>query len=82
MTPYSDSRDTHVRLASISQKIIDVASSNGTVKFTALWLPASSSELCSLPVSIAVGAFAGLSLWPDQPKKSPGIRNQGLAGCD
>ena len=31
MTPYSDSRDTHVILASISQKIIDVASSNKNV---------------------------------------------------
>ena len=81
MTVKGDSRETHVRLASISQKIIDVASSNGTVKFTALWLPASSSELCSLPVSIAVGAFAGRCLGLDQPKKKPWAWDPGLA-CD
>jgi hypothetical protein len=53
-------------------------SSNGTVKLTALWPPASSPDADSLPASIAVTAFAGLSLGLDQPKKKPWCSKPGL----
>ena len=54
-------------------------SSNGKVKLTALWPPASSPEPDSLSAWLAAASFAGINAWPDQPKKKPWACDPGLA---
>ena len=57
----------HVRPAPISQKIIDVASSNGTVRLIAWQHPASAPELCSWPACLDISSAAGVCEGFDQP---------------